>query len=202
MFNLIRRDFIIQKRQLLMYILLVLFFVLLGRQDPAFIFLLASIIIPVNTIAYDEKPETNILMNSLPYTRNEIIASRFLGTIVFIILATGVTSILMYVFNRPFSTTDIAISSSLALLLLSLYLPMSYIIKPGYSAPTALTSFLVLAGIVPPIVSYLGERLTSVTNFLLNLSVPIFYTSALLLGIAFYCTSWGVTSFIYRRKAF
>lgn len=202
MFNLIRRDFIIQKRQLLMYVLLVLFFDLLGRHDAAFIFLLASIIIPVNTIAYDEKPETNILMNSLPYTRNEIIASRFLGTIVFIMLATGVTSVLMYVFNRSFSTTDIAISSSLALLLLSLYLLMSYIIKPGYSAPTALVSFLVLAGIVPPIVSYLGERLTSVTDFLLNLPVPIFYTSALLLGIVFYGTSWSVTSFIYRRKAF
>lgn len=202
MFNLIRRDFIIQKRQLLMYVLLILFFVLLGRHDPAFIFLLASIVMPINTIAYDEKPETNILMNSLPYTRNEIIASRFLGTIVFIILATGVTSVLMYVFNRPFSITDITISSSLALLLLSLYLPMSYIIKPGYSSPFALISFLVLAGIVPPMVSYLGERLTSVTEFLLNLPMPIFYISALLLGIAIYGTSWSITTFIYRRKVF
>lgn len=202
MFNLIRRDFILQKRYLLGFILLVLFFVLMGRHDPAFIFLLASLIIPVNTIANDEKPETNILLNSLPYTRTEIIASRFLGAIVFIILATGATSVLMYVFNRPFSITDIAISSSLTLLLLSFYLPMPYIIKPGYSSPFALISFLVLAGIVPPIVSYLGERLTSVTDFLLNLPVPVFYTSALLLGIVFYGTSWSVTSFIYRRKAF
>ncbi|MEC0305064.1 ABC-2 transporter permease, partial [Terribacillus saccharophilus] len=57
MFNLIRRDFIIQKKYLLGFILLVLFFVLMGRHDPAFIFLLASLIIPINTIANDEKPE-------------------------------------------------------------------------------------------------------------------------------------------------
>ncbi|MFP7478028.1 ABC-2 transporter permease [Terribacillus saccharophilus] len=202
MFNLIKRDFILLKRQLLVFLLLILFFVLMGKHDPAFIFLLASIIIPVNTIAYDEKPETNILLNSLPYTRNEIIASRFLGAIVFIILATGVTSALMYIFNRPFSIPDIAIGSSIALLLLSLYLPMSYIIKPGYSSPFALVSFLVLAGIVPPIVSYFGERLTSLTDFLVNLPVSIFYTSALVLGIVFYGTSWGLTTFIYRRKAF
>ncbi|PAD38996.1 ABC-2 transporter permease [Terribacillus sp. 7520-G] len=202
MFNLIRRDFIIQKRQLLLYLLLILFFVIVGRQDSVFIFLLASLIMPVNMIAYDEKPETNILLNSMPYTRFEIIASRFLGTIVFIILSIGVTSVLLYVFNRPFSIADIAISSSLALLLLSFYLPMTYIMKPGYSSPFALVSFLVLAGIVPPIVSYLGERLTSVTDFLLGLSMPILYTSALLLGIVIYTASWGITTFIYRRKAF
>ncbi|PAD21659.1 ABC-2 transporter permease [Terribacillus saccharophilus] len=202
MLNLIRRDFIIQKWQLLVFVLVILFFVLLGRQDPAFIFLLASVIIPINTIAYDEKAETNILLNSLPYTRSEIIASRYLGTIVFIILATGVTSVLLYVFDRNFSITDIAISSSLALLLLSFYLPMSYIIKPGYNFPIAFISFLLLAGIVPPIVSYLGENLTSVTDFLLNLSVPILYISALLLGFAIYATSWGITTIIYRRKAF
>ncbi|PAE06559.1 multidrug ABC transporter permease [Terribacillus saccharophilus] len=202
MFNLIKRDFILQKWQLLVFILLVLFFVLLDRQHPAFIFLLASVIIPINTLAYDEKTETNILLNSLPYTRIEIISSRYIGAIVFIILATGVTSILLYVFNKPFSITDIAISSSLALFLLSFYLPMSYIIKPGYTFPVAMISFLVLAGIVPPIVSYLGEKLTSFTDFLLNLSVPIFYTSAILLCLAIYGASWSITSYIYRRKAF
>ncbi|MFP7169504.1 ABC-2 transporter permease [Terribacillus halophilus] len=202
MFNLIRRDFILQKWQLLLLIFIVLFFVLIDRQHPAFIFLLASVIIPINTLANDEKAETNILLNSLPYTRTEIIASRYLGSIVFIILATGVTSILLYVFNKPFSITDIAISSSLALLLLSFYLPMSYIIKPGYNFPVALISFLILSGIVPPMVSYLSEKFTSFTDFILKLSVPTLYTSALLLGLAIYGTSWCISSLIYRRKAF
>ncbi|MFP7493385.1 ABC-2 transporter permease [Terribacillus saccharophilus] len=202
MFNLIKRDYIIQKWQILIYALMVIFFVLLGRHDAYFIFLLASILVPVNMIAYDEKPETNILLNSLPYTRTEIITSRFLGTIVSIIFSTIVTSILLYIFNKPFSITDITIGSSLALLLLSFYLPLTYILKPGYSAPFALVSFLILAGIAPPIVTYLGGKLTSVTDFILNLSVPIFYTSALLLGIVIYAISWGVTTFIYQRKAF
>ena len=48
---------------------------------PVLTFIVASVFIPFNTYAYDEKAETNILLNSLPYTRNEIIASRYLGAV-------------------------------------------------------------------------------------------------------------------------
>ena len=86
MFNLIRRDVILQKKQLLFFIPVILVFIIAGAP-PILTFLVASIFIPFNTYAYDEKVETNILLNSLPYTRKEIIASRYLGAIVYMILA-------------------------------------------------------------------------------------------------------------------
>ena len=65
MLNLIKRDVILQKRQLLLFIPFILVFILLGAP-PVLIFLVASIFIPFNTNAIDEKHETKILLKYLP----------------------------------------------------------------------------------------------------------------------------------------
>lgn len=201
MFNLIRRDAIIQKWQLYIFLPFILFFIYMDSH-PALIFLIASIYIPFNAYAYDEKAETNILLNSLPYTRQEIISSRFLGAIVYMILAVSFTSLVLFIFNKPFTFTDIAIGSSLFLLFSALTFPLFYIFKPGYITPVVLISFLFLAGIGPNIVTYLAERLTLITNFIMNLSVITLYTGSAIMIMAIYAMSWGATTLIYQRKVF
>lgn len=91
MFHLIKRDVILQKKQLLIFIPFILFFIFMDVH-PVLTFLVASVFIPFNTYAYDEKAETNILLNSLPYTRKEIIASRYLGAIFYMSIAIVLTS--------------------------------------------------------------------------------------------------------------
>lgn len=199
MFNLIRRDVILQKKQLILYIPAILFLIIMNGH-PAFIFLFASIYVPMNTYIYDEKTETNVLLNSLPYTRNEIIASRYIGAIVYMILGTALTSIVLLIFNKSFSITDIAISTSLFLLFVSLVFPMFYIFKPGYISPVVMFSFIFSAIFVPRIVSFSAEHLPSITEFLVNLSMPTVYIGVSLIVLAAYGTSWGLTTFIYQRK--
>ncbi|NRG46193.1 ABC-2 transporter permease [Bacillus sp. CRN 9] len=201
MFNLIRRDIILQKRQLFIFIPFILFFIFMDAH-PALTFLIASIFIPFNTYAYDEKTETNILLNSLPYTRTEIIASRYLGAIVYMVLAIGVTSLALFAFNKTFSMNDIAIGSSLFLLFASVTFPLFYILKPGYITMVVIISFLVLASVGPAIVLFLADRLTAITDFIVNLSVPTLYTGATIAIIIVYVISWGITTAIYQRKAF
>lgn len=201
MFNLIRRDIILQKRQLFIFIPFILFFILMDAH-PALTFLIASIFIPFNTYAYDEKTETNILLNSLPYTRTEIIASRYLGAIVYMVLAIGVTSLALFAFNKTFTMNDIAIGSSLFLLFASITFPLFYILKPGYITMVVIISFLVLASVGPAIVLFLADRLTAITDFIVNLSVPTLYTGATIAIIIVYVISWGITTAIYQRKAF
>lgn len=201
MFNLIRRDVILQKRQLLFFIPFILFFIIMGK-DPAFTFLVSSIFIPFNTYAYDEKAETNILLNSLPYTRTEIIASRYLGAIIYMILAIGVTSLSLFTFNKPFTMTDIAIGCGLFLLFAAFTFPLFYIFKPGYIFPVVLICFILLAAIGPAIVTFLTEQLTAITDFIVNLTVSSLYTGATLGIMVVYAISWGLTNIIYQRKAF
>lgn len=202
MFNLIRRDVILQKRQLLFLIPIIVFFVYMDKHHPAFIFIIASVFIPFNTYAYDEKTETNILLNSLPYTRREIIASRYLGAILYTVLSVGLASLALWIFNRPFAIADIAIGVGLFLLFAALTFPLFYILKPGYIFTAVLIGFLVLAAAGPPIVSYLAKHLTAITDFIVSLSVPVLYTGGALAVLAVYALSWGVTTAIYQRKAF
>lgn len=201
MFNLIRRDVILQKWQLLIFIPFIVFFIIMDSH-PVLTFLVANVFIPFNAFAYDEKAETNILLNSLPYTRKEIIASRYLGAIVYMILAIGVTSLALFVSNTPFTITDIAIASGLFLLFAAFTFPLFYIFKPGYIFYVVLISFLLLAGIVPPIVMFLADNLTAITDFIYSLSTPAIYTGTALVILTLYAVSWGVTTIIYQRKAF
>ncbi|QIW19946.1 ABC-2 transporter permease [Bacillus thuringiensis] len=201
MFNLIRRDVILQKRHLLIFIPFILFFIIMD-VNPGLIFLVASIFIPFNTYAYDEKVETNILLNSLPYTRTEIIASRYLGAIVYMVLAIGGTSLALFTFNKPFTIIDIAIGSSLFLLFAAFTFPLFYILKPGYISTVVMISFLISVAMGPDIMVFLAERFTAITDFIGNLSVPAFYTGATLVIVVVYIISWGITTVIYQRKAF
>ncbi|MFC5711783.1 ABC-2 transporter permease [Thalassorhabdus alkalitolerans] len=201
MFNLIRRDVILQKRQLWIYLPFISFIIIMDSH-PALIFLVASVFIPFNSFAYDEKAQTNILLNSLPYTRKEIIASRYIGAIVYMILAIVVTSLALFVSNTLFSATDIAIASGLFLLFSAFTFPLFYIFKPGYISYVVLITFLLLAGIGPPIFIFLAENLTAITDFISSLSTPFIYTGATVIVLFFYAVSWGITTIIYQRKAF
>jgi len=201
MLNLIKRDVILQKRQLVLFIPFILVFILVGAP-PVLIFLVASIFIPFNTYAYDEKVETNILLNSLPYTRTEIIASRYLGAIVYMILSIGVTSLALLAFNKHFTISDIAIGSGLFLLFAAFTFPLFQIFKQGYITTVILISFILLTWISRPIALYMNEHLATIIDFVDNTSVTVLYIGATFFIMLIYIISWGMTNSIYQRKAF
>ncbi|MBS4207254.1 ABC-2 transporter permease [Bacillus sp. FJAT-50079] len=201
MLNLIRRDAILQKRQLVIGIPFILFFIVMGAP-PVVTFLVAGIFIPLNAFGYDEKAETNILLNSLPYTRKEIIASRYLGAIVYMFLSIGVTSLALFVFNKPFTITDIAIGSGLFLLFAALTFPLFYILKPGYITTAVLISFVLLTWIARPVIWFITEHLPAITEFIMNISAPTLYMGVTIVLMVIYVISWGITTMIYQRKAF
>ncbi|PYZ95566.1 multidrug ABC transporter permease [Alteribacter lacisalsi] len=201
MFNLIRRDLILQKKQLLIFIPFILFFIIMDTH-PALTFLVASIFIPFNTYAYDEKAETNILLNSLPYTRTEIIASRYIGAVIYMIISIGLAGLAMFIFNNPFTLTDIAIGAGLFFIFVACTFPLFYILKPGHISTGVLISFLVLAFIGPRVVIFGADHLTAVTEFVMNLSTTAIYTGGAVIITVLYAVSWGITHFIYQQKAF
>ena len=118
------------------------------------------------------------------------------------VLAIGVTSLTLFVFNKPFTLTHIAIGCSLFLLFASFTFPLFYLFKPGYIFPAVLISFLLLAAVGPSIVLFLAEQLTVIKDFIVNLSNSALYTGATILVITIYVGSWLVTNSIYQRKAF
>ncbi len=198
MYNLIRRDVILQKKHLIAFIPFIIFFIIMGAP-PAMIYLVASIFIPFNTYAYDEKAETNILLNSLPYTRKEIIASRYLGAIVYMLVSIGLVSLALFLFNKPFTLTDIAIGGGLFLFFSAITFPLFHLFKPGYITTVILIGF-VMATLSTKYIP--AEVVTTVSNYLFSLSATTLYMGAAVVVMVFYLVSWTVSTIIYQRKAF
>lgn len=198
MFNLIRRDLILQKKLIILYLLIPLAFIMLDRHHPAFIFLISSIFIPFNAHGYDEKTETNILLNSLPYTRTEIIAARYIGAVVYMFLAMGWTSVGFIILGKSFTLTDIAIGIGLFLTFVAFAYPLFYILKSGNIIMIVIVSFLILSFLSPFIFTFLAKHAT----FLMQLTEATLYIYGAMLTIVIYMLSWGVTHTIYQRKAF
>ncbi|MEJ8777355.1 ABC-2 transporter permease [Pseudogracilibacillus sp. ICA-222130] len=201
MINLIKRDAIIQKNQLLIFIPFILFFVFMDTH-PVIIFLVASIFIPFNAFAYDEQAETNILLNSLPYTRKEIIAARYLGALVYMLLSVALTAITLLIFNKPFTMEQIGFGISMFVLFAACSFPLFNILKQGYISLVLLISFLFLVGIVPKWVDKLLPHIPTIINFITNLSNLVLYGSVLLFTLILYIVSWMLSTYLYQRKTF
>ncbi|GEN46399.1 ABC-2 transporter permease [Alkalibacillus haloalkaliphilus] len=200
MFNLFRRDLILQKKMMLIFIPFILFFIIMGTSTTL-IALVASVFIPFNAFYYDEKAETNILLNSLPYTRKEIVASRYIGAVVYMLLAIGLTSLLLLVFNQSFTLNEIAIGATMFMLFAALTFPIFYIFKPGYLMIVVLISFFVFLFIVENAIPYVMENFTTLTEFVLNLSTVELYVFGTLTILVVYGVSWLASTIIYQQKA-
>ena len=203
MFNLIKKDFVIQKTQILLFIPFIMFFAIFGdHMSPAFIFLMAGMYIPINGYIYDERVESNIFLNSLPYTRKEIVAAKYIGAIAYMILSIGIAGIILKVFNYDYMIRDIAIAAGLFLIFVAFAFPLFYILKPGYIGLAILIGVIFFAVVLPPIFRFLAEHLTTITDFLTSLSTITLYLSGAAISISFYLISWMVSQIIYQRKVF
>ncbi|WP_249872873.1 ABC-2 transporter permease [Oceanobacillus saliphilus] len=201
MFNLIRKDLVIQKSQILLFIPFIMFFAIFGdHMSPFFIFLITSLYIPLNGYIYDEQVESNILLNSLPYRRKEIVAAKYIGSVVYMFLSIVIASIILYLFNFDFTLQDIAIATGLFFLFTAIAFPFFYILKPGYVGVAALIGMVVFAVVLPPALRFLAEHLTAITEFITSLSTATLYLSGAVISISLFLISWLVSQTIYQRK--
>ncbi|MFD1065021.1 ABC-2 transporter permease [Oceanobacillus locisalsi] len=203
MTNLIRRDLIIQKFQLYIFIPFILFFIFAGSHMSAFIiFVFAGFFIPINAYSYDEKVETNILLNSLPYSRTQIVASRYIGAIFYMAVSIGITIALFYVFNRPFTWMDVAIGAGITLSMFAFAFPLFYLLKPGHIGTVVTIGFVLIVVLSGPIIRFIGEYVTPIVDFFSNTSTVAIYGSGAGIIAVLYAASWLFSQVIYQRKAF
>ncbi|MCM3756442.1 ABC-2 transporter permease [Sporosarcina aquimarina] len=201
MFNLIKREVIIQKKQLLLFIPFIIFFIVMDSH-PVFIFLVTSLFVPFNALAFDEKTNVNVLLNSLPYTRKEIIASRYLGSLVYMAIAIGLTALALFVADRSFTFSHIALGAGLFLLFSAMTFPLFYILKQGYIFPIVMISFFLFVGGGPAVFELVSGSLQGIIQFVMGLSMPIILSGFLAIAAVIYSLSWVVSATVYERKVF
>lgn len=203
MFNLIKKDIIIQKTQLFLFVPLIIFLVFFAYNlSPILIFLLASTFIPANAYVYDSMTESNVLLNSLPYTRKEIVASRYIGAVVYMVISIVLAGVVLYLTNFGFEVKDMAIAAGLFFILAAFAFPLFYILKPAYIGIAIFIGMIVLAIGFQPASRLLAKHLTTMTDFIASLSTTTLYLSSAAIAIGLYLLSWTASQLIYQRKVF
>ena len=195
--QLILKDFIIQWKFLIWYILYPVFFYM-ALTDTENLFIIMSVIITigatVKTFEADSKNESEVIVNSLPILRKQIVYAKYIVAIIilFISVTVGCFTIGMKsgVNLFEFIETTMVASISFILVYLSFVLPISFWL--GYKKTIFITIVIFMAPIV------VLEAL-----FQINLEQIQLYNSLLFISsMCMFIASTFVSVKIYEKREF
>lgn len=200
MYNLIRKDIVMQKKTLwiLLPIQLVYLSLNIGYVWIGFVF---SIVIIMNAFSMDEKSSINTLLNSLPYTRKEMVSSKYIGVLVFTLIVISGLFIGNLILNQELMAwKEIMLIISLVMIVASFILPFSYQFKSQYLLIASIVLFVIYMVIINMIFHNLNEVIMNFVEKLISLQTLSFYliTSGSIL-ILFAC-SWLLSIRIFKNK--
>lgn len=204
MINLILKDVLIQKKIILLYIATIIIYLLAGVPSLIFLGFLYSVIFILNAFAYDEKDNANILLNSLPYTRKEIVSSKYIGSLLFTTIFVFMIYVGDFLINGKgnlFIWKEMLLIIGLVMAAISFIFPISYKFKMQY----LLIALGVLFGIYMLAINLLvpiNDILRELARKFLTLQEMQMYFVASITVIILYVGSWLLSIYIYERRAF
>ena len=202
MFNLIRKDIVLQKTTL-MIMLPILVVYLFEEISSIYGGMLFSIAIIMNAFNIDEKSSINMLLNSLPYTRKEIVSSKYIGVFVFIGMVVFTIFMGNVIIHQEITIwKDILFIVCLVMVAISLIFPFSYKFKSQYMLIGALVMLAIYLVIIPLFIPNLSDKIKEFVQTLLTLQNAQIYLFIAFSVITLYACSWLLSIRIYERKVF
>ncbi|PEX35483.1 ABC transporter permease [Bacillus cereus] len=195
--QLILKDFIIQWKFLIWYILYPVFFYM-ALTDTENLFIIMSVIITigatVKTFEADSKNESEVIVNSLPILRKQIVYAKYIVAIIILFISITVSCFTMGMKNGinlfEFIETTLLASISFILVYLSFVLPISFWL--GYKKTILITIVIFMAPIV-----------ILETLFQINLEQIQLYNTLLFIGsICMLIASIFVSVKLYEKREF
>ena len=221
MFNLVKKDFLLQKKSIY-FVIGYGIFIFFAFQDAAFAgfkYIMGgsaiSYILIMTAIAHEEKNNSDVILNSLPICRKTIVQARYLMILVSIIFTMVMMGLIGFViYNAGFPPLDrlISVSDFLGVLLgvsflSSVYYPLFIKFGGKYMRIFNIILFMIifflpsfLGGIIAEnpenqVLQNLGDKINSIT-------VPEFYCISLLISISMLLISYLISLKIYENKEF
>ncbi|MGF9987587.1 ABC-2 transporter permease [Bacillus mycoides] len=195
--QLILKDFIIQWKFLIWYILYPVFFYM-ALTDTENLFIIMSVIITigatVKTFEADSKNESEVIVSSLPIFRKRIVYAKYIVAIIILFISVTVGCFTMAMKNGvnlfEFIETTMVASISFILVYLSFVLPISFWL--GYKKTIFITIVIFMAPIV-----------ILETLFQINLEQIQLYNSVLFVSsICMFIVSIFVSVKLYEKREF
>ncbi|WP_339215990.1 ABC-2 transporter permease [Solibacillus sp. FSL W8-0372] len=202
MYQLVKKDLIIHKKMLMGMFLVLLAYMYVDVQI-IFIGLIFSWTFALNIFSTDEKRPAQMLLSSLPFTRKEIVSSKYISAILFILLIilmiTGGSLLFQQALPNGLHLLMIAIGS---LFIVAFIYPVSYKFASRYLNIAFFVCLAIYLVIVKFFIHNLNDRIRETFAKIMNLgeSQLILYTGVIL--VITYSLSWLLSIRIFEKKVF
>ncbi|WP_210611124.1 ABC-2 transporter permease [Priestia flexa] len=200
MIQLIRKDFLLQ-RNVFIILLPILFIYLLIDTSTTWVGIIFSIALIMNAFSEDEKSAVRLLLNSLPYTRKEIVSAKYLCAFLFAVSTLLVIAISNRIIHgEGMQWAQLVFSISVVLIFVSIAFPVSYIFHSKYLGIAFIGLFVIYIIIANTFVHNLQEQVINAARTIMSFNVSDLYLLVLLPALLLYLLSWLTSIFIYKQK--
>ncbi|HPC99791.1 MAG TPA: ABC-2 transporter permease [Acetivibrio sp.] len=218
MLNLVIKDILVQKKIFIASILYIIFFVIafqslgMGMYTAAIVAIVYLMV--SGGFAYDDKSKSDIMLNSLPIKRENIVMSKYISLFVYIAIGTIAYIVVTFVIsllNTPIKTYPVTIELIVsAVIAVSLMHSISFplIFKLGYVKSKAFNMIFFLSFFfgAPLLIDFVSkansEVTTAVWTFLKNQSDVAIVFELLVLSLVFLSISYGISVRLYKKREF
>lgn len=215
MLNLVFKDILIQKKSFLVAILYgaVFTFTFSNTNTPETIFIAVPSVIGYLFVtyacAYDDKNKSEIMLNSLPISRKDIVLSKYLSIILYVLIGVCISFIFTTSFkylgfghiNRFMTLEDVVGAIIVISLLSSIYYPIYF--KFGYLKSKYLSTFMLVGTLfIPTAIVELAGKSTSanIIEYLSKVPEGILRFSIILILIVIALLSASLSLKIYLNR--
>jgi len=202
MLNLIRKDIMLLRNTLLLVLPFLFVALFLGRTS-IFVGVIFSIAFIMSAFSFDEKSEANILLNALPYTRKEIVSSKYIGVFIFVLIVAFtifIGNLIIYRELTPWS--DIFLIFSIVMIIISLFFPFSYKFKSQYLFIGTIALFVIFSMVANVVANNMDGVIRDVMHVFSSMPTYLLYLAFGVLSLALYVGSWLLSLRIYEKKVF
>jgi len=202
MLQLIRKDIILQKYTLLVMLPILLLYLTLN-YSVVWIGIIFCIAIIMQSFSVDEKSTSHMLLNALPYTREEIVNSKYIGAGVFTFLILLIIFLGNLIINKEIiQWKQLFLIMSIVALFVSFAFPFSYLFKSQYLLFGGIALFVLYIVTVSKFIPDLNDRIREVVGIVLSFEQSLVYVGGFVLVGLLYLFSWMISISIYKRKVF
>lgn len=202
MLQLIRKDIILQKYTLLVMLPILLLYLTLN-YSVVWIGIIFCIAIIMQSFSVDEKSTSHMLLNALPYTREEIVNSKYIGAGVFTFLILFIIFLGNLIINKEIiQWKQLFLIMSIVALFVSFAFPFSYLFKSQYLLFGGIALFVFYIVTVSKFIPDLNDRIRKIVGIVLSFEQSLVYVGGLVLVGLLYLFSWMISISIYKRKVF
>ncbi|MCM3088045.1 ABC-2 transporter permease [Bhargavaea ginsengi] len=202
MLKLIRKDLLLQKN-MLVGMLLLLVAAINFTPSTIWVGIVFCVAIIMQMFSADEKSSIHLLLNSLPYSRKQIVGSKYAGAVVIMALFLMTTFLGHFmIYREVFPWSQLLFIACVVFLFISFAFPFSYLFKSQYLFIASGVLFVLYLIIANQFVPNLNDILRNFTGSIVSIDNHIIYLFVGLGVLLLYLSSWLLSIRIYSKKVF